>query len=237
MESGDILKLGIFTDPHYSSREVTCGNRYNSKSLQKIRDAYDFFALQKCDLVVCLGDLTDQDDSHEKEVCNLKEISNVINGCAIKTVCLMGNHDAFTFSESEFYEILHLEKPTCVEVENKTFLFLDACYFKNGNHYLPGDRDWTDTFFPYTKELKQRLEDAAGDVYIFIHQNTDPNIREDHRLHNSAEINSILQKSKKVKAVFQGHYHSGMKSEYANIAYLTFPAMCENEDAYYVLHI
>ena len=33
------MKLGIFTDSHYSSQEVTCGNRYNSRSLEKIRKA------------------------------------------------------------------------------------------------------------------------------------------------------------------------------------------------------
>ena len=33
------MKIGIFTDSHFSSAEVTCGNRYNSRSLEKIRRA------------------------------------------------------------------------------------------------------------------------------------------------------------------------------------------------------
>ena len=231
------MKLGIFTDSHYSSQKVTCGNRYNSKSLEKIKAAYEFFESQKCDLVVCLGDLVDKEASHEKEVENLKKVASVINKSLIKTICLMGNHDAFAFTEAEFYEILSDCKPENVKTEEKNLLFLDACYFKNGNHYLPGDTDWTDTFYPHIQDLKKQLEKVTGDVYIFVHQNLDPTIREDHRLYNSVEINDLLHESGKVKAVYQGHYHPGNKCIYNNIRYLTFPALCENENAYFIEEI
>ena len=102
---------------------------------------------------------------------------------------------------------------------------------------MPGDSDWKDTFYPHTRDLKNQLDTAPGDVYIFIHQNIDPNIREDHRLYNSEEINSILHKSKKVKAVYQGHYHPGCRSTHNGIHYVTFPAMCENEFAYFIEEI
>ncbi len=231
------MKIGIFTDAHYSSQAVTCGNRYNSKSLEKIRQAYNFFQSEKCDLIVCLGDLTDTEVSHEKEMENLKEIANVINTCPIKSICLMGNHDAFAFTEAEFYEILGDCKPKNMIMKEKTLLFLDACYFKNGNHYLPGDTDWKDTFYPHTDDLKRQIDEAWDNVYIFIHQNLDPCIREDHRLYNSIEINNMLQKSGKVKAVYQGHYHPGTESEHGNVEYVTFSAMCENENAHYILNI
>ena len=231
------MKLGIFTDSHYSSQKVTCGNRCNNKSLDKIKTAYAYFESQKCDLVVCLGDLIDKEASHKKEVKNLKKVASVINKSLIKTICLMGNHDAFAFTEAEFYEILSDCKPENVKTEEKTLLFLDACYFKNGNHYLPGDTDWTDTFYPQVEALKERIDEAIGDVYVFLHQNIDPNIRENHRLYNSAEINDLLHESGKVKAVYQGHYHPGAESKHGDIEYFSFPAMCENENAYYILNI
>ena len=231
------MKLGIFTDSHYSSQEVTCGNRYNSRSLEKIKTAYTFFESQKCDLVVCLGDLIDKEASHENEVANQKKVADVINQSPIKTVCLMGNHDAFAFTEAEFYEILGDCKPKNVKAKEKTLLFLDACYFKNGNHYLPGDTDWTDTFYPHTEALKKQLDEASGEIFVLVHQNIDPNIREDHRLYNAAEINGILQKCGKVKAVYQGHYHPGMESKHGKIEYKTFTAMCENENAHFILNI
>ena len=71
------MKLGMFTDPHYSSAEVTCGVRYNSRSLEKIKKAYEDFEKENCDLVICLGDLIDHEDSHERVVENLKAVAGV----------------------------------------------------------------------------------------------------------------------------------------------------------------
>lgn len=231
------MKLGIFTDSHYSSQELTCGNRYNSRSLEKIKEAYRFFEKENCDLVACLGDLTDWEDSHEKEIGNLKQVAEVMNSSSVPTICLMGNHDAFTLTESEFYEILGGHRPETLNVEDKTLIFLDACYFKSGVHYMPGDTDWTDAFYPHTAELKNQLDKANGEVYLFLHQNLDPEIREDHRIYNSAEVNEILQESGKVKVVYQGHYHWGKESVHNGIRYVAFPAMCERDSAYFIEEI
>ena len=231
------MKLGIFTDSHYSSQEITCGNRYNSRSLEKIKQAYHYFEEEKCDLVICLGDLTDKESTHEKEVENLKEIADIINNSTLKTVCLMGNHDAFALCENEFYNILGLSKPELIKYDGKTLIFIDACYFKSGIHYMPGDTDWTDTYYPHIENLKKLIVDSENDVYIFMHQNLDINVPQNHRLYNCDEINTLLQESNKVKAVYQGHYHHGQKSIHGKIKYVAFPAMCENENAYFIEEI
>ena len=70
-----------------------------------------------------------------------------------------------------------------------------------------------------------------------MHQNIDPDIHESHRLSNSEIIREIIEKSGKVKTVYQGHYHAGEKSRHNGIDYITFPAMCQNEKAYYILDI
>lgn len=229
-----MMKVGVFTDPHYSSREFTCGNRYNSRSLEKIRQAYAFFEKEACDLVICLGDLSDTDDSHEKELENLRAVAAVICGSRLRTVCVMGNHDAFAFTQEEFYTVLDGCRPEPVTVDGKTILFADACYFRSGARYMPGDTDWTDTFCPHTEELKAQLAAAQGEVCLCLHQNVDPDIRSDHRLYNAGAIHEMLRCSGKVKAVWQGHYHPGGQSEHDGIRYRTFPAMCENEDAVFV---
>ena len=71
------MKLGIFTDPHYSSAELTCGRRYNSRSLAKIQAALARFAAERFDLVVCLGDLIDREPTHEAEATNLAALARV----------------------------------------------------------------------------------------------------------------------------------------------------------------
>ena len=105
------MKIGIFTDAHYSSQEITCGKRYNSRSLGKISEAFSFFQKEECGLVICLGDLVDTEDSHGKEVEHLEEIARVIQQSGIPTACVMGNHDAFLFTVEEFYGILGNCKP------------------------------------------------------------------------------------------------------------------------------
>ena len=232
------MRIGLFSDSHYSSAAVTCGNRYNSKGLERISKALQYFSAEKCDVIICLGDLIDKEAEHDKEIKHLKQISKLFSKTKIQIYALMGNHDAFAFGVEEFYSILGERfRPKNVFQENANLVFLDACYFKNGKHYQPGDSDWTDTFLPSTETLEKTLTKARGDVCIFIHQNIDPAIMDNHRLSNDKEIRDILEKSKKVKTVFQGHYHKGNASELNGISYLTLRALCEYEDAYTVIDI
>ncbi len=232
------MKLGIFTDSHFSSAVLTCGNRYNSEALERISIALNFFSNQKCDIIICLGDLIDKEAKHSKEIENLKKISELFSKCEIPIYVVMGNHDAFAFDVDEFYDVLGEKyRPHNLYNESCNLIFLDACYFKNGNHYKPGDSDWTDTFLKDIDTLEKILSETVGDTHIFIHQNIDSSILENHRISNDASVRSILEKSGKVKTVFQGHYHSGNKSELNGIKYITFSALCENKDAYYIVDI
>ena len=72
--------------------------------------------------------------------------------------------------------------------ENESLLFVDACYFADGRRYMPFDDDWTDTFYPYAEKLSEKLSALKGDAFIFMHQNVDGNIREDHRLSNDDKM-------------------------------------------------
>ena len=64
------MKIGLFSDPHYSSQELTGGNRRNNLSLGKMRRALEHFAAAGCDRVICLGDLTDTEDTKAQEEAN-----------------------------------------------------------------------------------------------------------------------------------------------------------------------
>ena len=233
------MKLGIFADPHYSSALLTCGRRYNSRSLAKIDAALAHFAAERCDLVVCLGDLIDREDSHALEVQNLRAVAAVLDAKDIPICVLRGNHDGFCFTEAEFYAVLgESYRPADLTWGEKTLLFLDACFTSDGKPYHPeGSHDWTDTFLPDTDGLRARLAAVPGEAIVLMHQNIDPDIREDHRLKNAAEVRKILEESGKVKRVLQGHYHPGTENTHNGILYRAFPAMCERDDAVFVLEI
>lgn len=230
------MKIGIFTDSHYSS--VVCGIRQNNKSLEKIGVAFECFARENCELAVCLGDMIDHDNNHEAEKANLKSIADVISDYGIECKAVMGNHDAFAFEREEFYSILgETFIPENIYTDSVNLIFLDACWFKSGIHYMPGDTDWTDTYYPGVDELRDILDTINGDAYIFMHQNIDPEIENELRLYNDAEIREVLEQSGKVKAVFQGHCHTGSDTTVNDIRYITYPAVCENDDAYYIAEL
>ena len=232
------MKIGLLSDLHYSSAQLTCGKRYNSQGLARLQAAYAYFREQQCDLALILGDLTDSEKEHGAEIENLARIRAVLDEAPFETICLMGNHDACLFSQQEFYEILGNHRtPRLFSRDGAHLLFLDACYFHTGVHYAPGPNLWTDTCYPHTRALQETLQGLSGDVYVFMHQNIDPNIRADHCLCNAGEIREILENSGRVRAVYQGHYHPGNENVCHQIRYITLPALCEREDAYFTIDI
>lgn len=229
------MKLGFFTDSHYSTAELTDGNRFNNQSLRKIREAYRFFEKEQCDLVICLGDLIDHEDRHEQEIQNLMEVAEVLQHSPLQTRVVMGNHDGFSFEVDEFYRILgEACRPSYINIEGNHLIFLDTCYFKSGAHYQPGDTDWTDTFYPHAEALRQQLSTLTGNIYLFMHQNIDPATPENHQVYNGSQLRRIIEESGTVKAVYQGHYHLGKQSNYKGISYTSFQAMCQYEDAFWI---
>ena len=231
------MKIGIFADAHYSSKEVVDGNRYNKQSLRKIKEAYEFFEEEGCKLVISLGDLIEGDDDHALEVNNLKEIAEIISASPIPTVCLMGNHDAFTFGKKEYYSTLGIGEARDLNIGDKSFIFLDACFHASGERYTTGGVDWRDCYLPDTEELSEVLESLSEDSYVFIHHNIDPALPEEYKLSNCDEVFAMISSTPLVKAVFQGHYHPGKISEYDGVKYYALPAMCEGEDRAFVFDL
>ena len=225
------MKIGLFSDPHYSSQELTCGNRRNNLSLGKMRVALDCFAAQGCDRVICLGDLTDAEDTKEKEIANMRQIAALFAEFPMPVTVVMGNHDAYVFEAAEFYALLGGCQPTDVHEDGKHLLFIDLNYTADGVRYTPHGFHWDDVGHPDPEELRSRLAACDGDVYLFTHQNLDLAIpAADHRAANAAEVCAIIEQSGKVRAVYQGHYHWGHRSERNGVDYVTLPAMAVYEE-------
>ncbi len=230
------MKIGIYSDPHYSSQEITGGNRYNSRSLDKMRAAYADFEAAGCDLIVCLGDLTDTEDTRAKEEANMGQIAALFAACPIPTVCVMGNHDAYVFEPADFYALLGGCEPLDFLAEGKTLLFLSANYNPDGTPYHPHAFHWDRCYLP-TEGLAERLAAAEGEVYVFLHQNLDAACPADHRPANADAVQDILAAAGNVKAVYQGHFHWGADTVKDGVHYITLPAMCCYENTHRIIEI
>ena len=230
------MRIGIFSDPHYSSQELTGGNRRNNLSLGKMRVALEQFQAQGCDRVICLGDLTDGETTREKEVSNMGEIAALFASFPMPIQVVMGNHDAYVFEEQEFYSLLGGCEPTDVHGDGVHLIFVDANYTAQGVRYIPHGFHWDDVGLPDPDGLREKLAACDGDVYLFMHQNIDPAIpAQDHRLANSDEVCAIIEESGKVKAVYQGHYHWGNRSQHGGVDYVTLPAMAVYEENIWII--
>ncbi|MBQ3202539.1 MAG: metallophosphoesterase [Clostridia bacterium] len=232
------MKIGLFSDPHYSSQELTGGNRRNNLSLGKMRAALEYFEAEKCDRVICLGDLTDTEDTKEKEIANMRQIAALFSEFSMPITVLMGNHDAYVFTAAEFYALLGGCEPTDLHENGVHLLFLDTNYTADGVRYTPHGFRWDDVGLPDPDGLRIKLENLDGDVYIFLHQNIDPAIpAADHRLANADEVCRIIEQSGKVKAVYQGHFHWGNRSSRNGVDYITLPAMAVYDDTEIIIEV
>lgn len=229
------MKIGLFTDPHYSDKLNPSDNRYHARSYDKIKEAMGSFKEEKVDLVVCLGDLTDDCVDINDNAKALKKLADMINSYGIKFYSLMGNHDYLSFTREEFNELsTGAYPPFKIENENNILIFLDCNYEDSGEAYKVRDIDWTSCFLPNDqfKKLKEILKSPKA-KYIFLHQNLDKDVDKCHIVHNAEQIREELEKAENVKMVIQGHYHAGHDNVINGIEYHTLPAMCTGNTNYF----
>lgn len=232
------MKLGLFTDSHYCSKEVVMGNRYPVQSLRKIDEAVKCFVEEKCDLIICLGDVIDSEPTRQLEEENLRAVAKILKDSGIPAVVLMGNHDADVFTQDAFYAILGENcRPKDFSADGKRFVFVDGCHSSDGSHYAPGKVCWYDSCYPYPQELAKRLQEANEPVHLFMHQIVLPDVSEKHMLCNAQEIRKVITESGKVDCVYHGHYHLGYKGVLDGVKYLIPKAVCMHENAACIVEI
>ncbi|MBR5311973.1 MAG: metallophosphoesterase [Clostridia bacterium] len=235
------MKLGLFSDPHTSTKDTACGTRRPSLSFEKIREAMEAFRDAGADYVICLGDLVDECDTMEENTAVLTGLAAMIRSYGIPCDFVTGNHDYQNFPLSEFRRLTGDDPGSAAFVRRcgtKTLIFLDANYADTGEVYRRDAFDWTNASVP--PEQRDLLQDILAmpeteEAYVFVHQNLDPTVESHHIIRNAEEIRTILRDSGKVKAVFQGHYHPGKESVIDGIPYHTLPAMCEGEENRYMI--
>ncbi|MBQ4354601.1 MAG: metallophosphoesterase [Clostridia bacterium] len=233
------MKIGLFTDPHYCTKDVTCRTRRPLLSYGKIREAMQAFADAEVDLVICLGDLVDECGTEEENTAEIVRLTEMMRSFGVPFFSLMGNHDYENFRHKEFCRYAN-PAPGMMRCGDSTLIFLDANYSSEGIHrvYKRHEIDWTDAYVPrnQSRNLAEILaQPETVSAYVFLHQNLDPDVEKRHIVRNAAEIREIIRASGKVRAVYQGHYHPGHENVINGIPYHTLPAMCEGEENRYFI--
>ncbi len=233
-DSSTKVSFGIVTDAHYAENAPR-GTRFYKESVAKMTECVDFMNVKKVDFLIELGDFKDQGDpANEKETLNyLEAIEQIFQHFRGPRYHVLGNHDVDSISKEQF--LTHVENTGISSLSNYYsfdlnelhFVVLDANYKADGSDYDHGNFDWTDTNISQ-KELdwfKKDLAISSKPVIVFVHQQLDG--KGSHSVKNAAEVRQIMQESKKVNAVFQGHNHAGHYSYIEGIHYYTLKAMVE----------
>jgi predicted phosphodiesterase len=190
---------------------------------------------KKVNFLIELGDFKDQDNPpiEQKTITYLRTVEKVFQKFNGSTYHVLGNHDIDSISKDQF--LINVEN-TKIDREKSYYSFdsngvhfviLDANYKSDGTDYKHGNFDWTDSNIPPAELnwLRHDLAAARGPVIVFIHQLLDGT--GSVYVNNAADIRQILEKSGKVRAVFQGHHHEGSYSYIEEIHYYTLKAMVE----------
>jgi alkaline phosphatase len=222
-----LLRIGLMTDLHYGDKEPTT-TRFYREALGKLDEAVDYFNREKPSVVVELGDFIDQADSVEREIGWLKEMEQHYARLTLPRHYVLGNHCVGTLTKAEFAQ--HTKGTgghDSFEVAGATFLILDACYREDGTPYERKYFNWQDANLPKAELawLENELGKARGPVIVLAHQRLD--VSKAHAVRNAAEVRALLEDSRKVLAVFQGHSHKNDYQQITGIHYTTLVAMVE----------
>ncbi|NVO19815.1 MAG: metallophosphoesterase [Bacteroidetes bacterium] len=233
-ESHPIITFGIVTDVHYADIPDK-DNRAYSQSLDKLGFCVKKMNEHAVDFLIELGDFKDcnSTNSEEKSLIYLYRAEQVFKEFNGPKYHVIGNHDVDCLSKSEFLsQVQNTDIPNNSTYYGFTqkgihFIVLDANYDSAGRDYEKGKFDWNDPNIPEEelKWLKKELKKASGTTIVFCHQLLDGH--GDHYVKNAKEVRKILEKSGKVAAVFQGHYHEGQYHLMNGIHYYTLKALVE----------
>ena len=243
-----LVRFGLVTDLHYAAKgnlQDGATTRYYTQSANKLRTAVAVMNARKADFMVELGDFKDLSGDRTGSLAKLDEIEAVFATFEGPRYHVLGNHDMDCLTKEMFFE--HVldggVRPTCGYYSfvrgGVTFVVLDGCYTNDGQDYA-GEADGTTNYLWYQSNLPEAemtwLRDTLasvknGPVVVFCHQRIDPDApgqntnNANTALRNAAAVRAVLEKSRKVRAVFSGHDHTGGICNHNGIYYYTLEAM------------
>ncbi len=228
------FSFGMFTDVHYAAIPDN-GTRKYQQSIDKVKQCLDTMNHEKVGFVIELGDFKDMPvpADRTRAMDYLKTIESIFSRFRGDHYHVLGNHDEDCISKQDFYSIVHnsrIRKGLTYYAFQKggyRFIVLDACFDSTGRDYDKGNFLWSDTNIPYAELnwLDNQLKISKLPVVIFVHQPLYGQTKVS--VSNASSVRAILEQSKKVLCVFQGHDHQGGYDLINGIHYYTLKGLIE----------
>ncbi|MEM6805130.1 MAG: metallophosphoesterase [Bacteroidota bacterium] len=235
------IRFGLLADSHYADRDPW-KTRYYRQSIDKTREAVSIMNQEKVDFLIHLGDFKDEgpEPNATQTLSFLADIEAELQKFEGPVFHCLGNHDVDSITKKQYLQAV---QNTGIGKEKSYFSFdlkgyhcivLDANYHKDGrDQFYAEGADWQDPNIPQEELewLKADLAKTDKPCIIFCHHPLFEFRRNNHQYHvnNYQEVQEILEASKKVMIVFQGHVHAEEYKEIKGIHYLTLLAMVDYE--------
>ena len=227
--SRGVVRIGLLTDLHYADK-TPAGSRHYRETISKLKEAEKHFRSDQPDFVVFHGDLIDSGDSLDQEKKHLLTVVKAISKIPFPKHYVLGNHCVDQLEKGEFLQgVGQKDSYYSFDLNGFHFVVLDSCFKNDGTPYGRRNFKWTDANVPKPELqwLQADLKKTECPTVVFAHQPLDLKDTDAHAVKNSSVVRKILEKSKKVAAVFQGHSHRNHYSEISGIHYCTMVAMVE----------
>ncbi len=221
------LQIGLVTDLHYADKPPA-GTRHYRETPAKLAEAAAELSKHKPAFLVELGDFIDAADSVKTELGYLKKINRDFSAICKNRHHVLGNHCVYTLTKKEFLETVGQKKSYySFDSGNFHFIVLDSCFRTDGQPYGRKKFEWTDPNIPKAELdwLRADLKSTSKKTVVFAHQRLD--VSSVYGVKNAPAVRKILEDSKQVLAVFQGHSHENDHKEIGGIHYCTLVAMIE----------
>lgn len=229
------LKIGFVTDLHFGPEAFHEGKlrKLSHHAAELTRDVIRMMnEAVKPDLLVNLGDDI-EDEGRELDLARYIECQDILRTAHAELINVAGNHDTIHLTRDDLTKIWKHEGPLFYSLDRGGFHLVIL-------HTL--ERKDVEVRIPHAQ-----LEWLAGDlaqtslpVVVFMHhsaseQSTDDSFWFSGKSHlalvkERAELRAILEASKKVRVVFNGHVHRNHLDVIAGIPYVTIQSLIENLD-------
>ncbi len=248
MNAQPLITIGLVTDLHYSTTPY--GNRFCDESLTKLQQSVETFCERRPDVMIHLGDAIDVSEPIEQELTCIREVRETLDKVPGEVHTLLGNHDVSELTKAQFLEAWGASQSYySFDCRGVHMVMLDSNFNSDGSDFAPDAFEWYDAWIGEKQLawLKSDLE-AAGSTptLVFCHANLDHRVRDNgelnsHIVKDAAAVREVLEASGCVKAVIQGHCHSGFQATIKGIPYIVLRAMVEGsgleQNAYAILSL
>ncbi len=238
---GGPVRVGLVADAHYADKADRKDRCYRW-SLPKVQQAVEHFSRTGVDFVVEVGDLIDSGASIDEETGLARRINKELRVFKGDRHYVLGNHCVSLLTKNEFLRACDGGDPYyAFDHKGVCFIILDACYRPDEQPYGRNNFDWREACIPRAEceWLSGALDRTRSKAIVFIHQRVD--VGDDYGLANGQVVRDILERSGKVSAVIQGHYHPGDYRKIGPIHYITLSAMVTgpglDSNAYAILEV